>query len=214
MKLGQQAMEALRAQIDGALETGDELVVAGVAGIEGTQILIKNEREALLQYFSDGFLWNTARILEKCRVREISDILKGEIHARYDLGIGGTLSGMWKMAEASGTGLRADLRKIPIRQETIEICERLDVNPYKLLSEGAVLLGCSDGEKVVQEFLHQQIPAAVIGKAVSGNDRLLYSGELTRYLERPSQDELTRFAWGEAWKTSARISGNCAEQKG
>ena len=169
--------------------------------IEGTQILIEKEKEKLLEYFSDGFLWNTVRTLEKCRVPEmLSEPFKDEIHARYDLGTGGVLSGLWKMTEASGTGLRADLRAIPVRQETIEICERLDVNLYKLLSDGAVLLGCTDGAKVVQECLHQQIPAAVIGKAVEGNDRLLYSGGLTRYLERPSQDELTRFSWGEKWR--------------
>ena len=201
MKLGQQAMEALKSQIDGALEIGDDLVVAGVIAIEGTKILIEKDKEKLLEYFSDGFLWNTVRTLEKCRVPEmLSDPFKDEIHARYDLGTGGVLSGLWKMTEASGTGLRADLRAIPVRQETIEICERLDVNLYKLLSDGAVLLGCTDGAKVVQECLHQQIPAAVIGKAVEGNDRLLYSGGLTRYLERPSQDELTRFFWGEKWR--------------
>ena len=33
MKLGQQAMEALKAQIDGSLKQGDDLVVAGVIGI-------------------------------------------------------------------------------------------------------------------------------------------------------------------------------------
>ena len=201
MKLGQQAMEALKSQIDGTLELGDELVVAGVIAIEGTEILIEKEKEKLLEYFSDGFLWNTVRTLEKCRMPEtIQETFKDEIHARYGLGTGGVLSGLWKMTEVSGTGLRADLRTIPVRQETIEICERLDVNPYKLLSEGAVLLGCADGEKIVQECLRQQIPAAVIGRAVEGNDRLLYSGELTRYLERPSQDELTRFSWGEKWR--------------
>ena len=67
MKLGQQAMEALKSQIDGALELGDDLVVAGVIAIEGTQILIEKEKEKLLGYFSDGFLWNAARTLEKCR---------------------------------------------------------------------------------------------------------------------------------------------------
>ena len=68
MKLGQQAMEALKAQIDGSLKQGDDLVVAGVIGIRGTQFLMQKERETLLQYFSDGFLWSTARILEKCSV--------------------------------------------------------------------------------------------------------------------------------------------------
>ncbi len=201
MKLGQQAMEALKAQIDGSLKLGDDLVVAGVIGIEGTQILMKNERETLLQYFSDGFLWNTVRTLEKCRVSaDMLEKIRKESDAVYRLGTGGVLSGIWKMAEASGNGLRVDLRAIPVRQETIEICERLDVDPYKLLSEGAVLLGCADGQKIVQELSYLQVPAAVIGKAVAGNDRLLYSGELTRYLERPSQDELTRFVWGEEWR--------------
>ena len=78
MKLGQQAMEALKAQIDGSLKQGDDLVVAGVIGIRGTQLLMQKERETLLQYFSDGFLWSTARILEKCSVSaDISEIFKG-----------------------------------------------------------------------------------------------------------------------------------------
>ena len=51
--------------------------------------------------------------------------------ARYLMGEGGFLSALWKMAEASGAGLSADLRSVPIRQETIEICEIFDVNPYK-----------------------------------------------------------------------------------
>jgi len=105
MKLGQQAMEALKSQIDGALELGDDLVVAGVIAIEGTQILIEKEKEKLLGYFSDGFLWNAARTLEKCRVPEMaSESFREDIHARYDLGTGGVLSGLWKMTEASGSG--------------------------------------------------------------------------------------------------------------
>ena len=35
----------------------------------------------------------------------------------------GFLSALWKMAEASEVGLEADFRKVPIRQETIEVCE-------------------------------------------------------------------------------------------
>ena len=51
MKLGQQAMEALKSQIDGALELGDDLVDAGVIAIEGTQNLIEKEKEKLIGYF-------------------------------------------------------------------------------------------------------------------------------------------------------------------
>ena len=52
------------------------------------------------------------------------------------MGEGGFLSALWKMAEASQVGLEMDFSKVPIRQETIEICEIFDINPYKLNSEG------------------------------------------------------------------------------
>ena len=52
MKLGQQAMEALKAQIDGSLKQGDDLVVAGVIGIRGTQLLMrKRERNTASVFF-------------------------------------------------------------------------------------------------------------------------------------------------------------------
>ena len=49
------------------------------------------------------------------------------------------------MGQCSGVGLEIDLKKIPIRQETIEICEFFDLNPYKLLSGGSLLLAAADG---------------------------------------------------------------------
>lgn len=68
--------------------------------------------------------------------------------ALYVLGTGGVLAGLWKMAEAGETGIQADLRKIPVRQETIEICERFDLNPYRLFSEGALLIGTQNGRSL------------------------------------------------------------------
>ena len=95
------------------------------------------------------------------------------------------MSGLWKMAEASGVGMDVNLRRIPIRQETIEVCERLNVDPYKLEAKGSVLIGTVQGDALVRELEACGIHAVVIGHVDSGNDRLLRSGEITRYLERP-----------------------------
>ena len=100
------------------------------------------------------------------------------------------LSALWKMAEASEVGLEADFRKVPIRQETIEVCEIFDLNPYKLQADGAVLIGIRGGEALVQRLRNEGFMAEVIGQTNSGNDRLLYSGGSARYLERPAEDEL------------------------
>ena len=45
MKLGQQALEALQAEITGRIYPGDDLVVAGETGISGTLELICREWE-------------------------------------------------------------------------------------------------------------------------------------------------------------------------
>lgn len=213
MKLGQKAMEVLRAEVTGFLKEGDDLVIVGDIALTGTALIVQKEKEFLRQFFSEGFLWDAWRGPSLYGVSEsmVDSQNVMETDALYSLGTGGILAGLWKMAEASEIGLFADLRKIPIRQETIEICERFNLNPYKLLSERSILAGTIKGEELVQYYLEQGIPAAVIGKAVKGNDRILRSGENVRYLERPSQDEITKFAWGEKWKNSGRIPGKKKE---
>ena len=200
MKLGKKALEALQAEIDGILKPGDELIVAGAVAAEGTAWLTENRHEKLREFFAERFLedarrlpeiYGTGRLEENNKVWKMAE--KAGASARYLMGEGGFLAALWKMAEASGAGLEVDLRTVPIRQETIEICEIFDVNPYKLLSGGSILLGISGGDAFVQELRREGIMAAVIGQTNSGNDRLLYSGGNARYLERPAKDEINRF---------------------
>lgn len=47
----------------------------------------------------------------------------------YPLGEGGILKALWEIADRAGLGLSAELRKLPIRQETIEITELFDIVP-------------------------------------------------------------------------------------
>ena len=100
------------------------------------------------------------------------------------------LAGFWEMAEKSGTGLKVDLKLVPIRQETIEICEFFELNPYQLLSGGALLFATDDGERLVNELLEQGIYAACVGQLVSGNDRTITNLDETRFLEMPQADEI------------------------
>ena len=97
---------------------------------------------------------------------------------------------LMEMAEASGVGLDIDLKKIPIRQETIEICEVYDINPYLLISSGAMLIGTDHGSRLVEELTRAGIHASVIGYAVEGRDRIVRNGDEKRFLEPPKTDEL------------------------
>ena len=82
--------------------------------------------------------------------------------------------------------------EIPVRQETIEICEYFDLNPYYLISSGCMLMTGPDGYGLVRALKQEGIPAAVIGKVTEGKARIVRNqGEIT-YLERPKTDELYR----------------------
>ena len=100
------------------------------------------------------------------------------------------LDGAVWMAEASGVGLEIDLKKIPIRQETVEICNHLDLNPYELISGGSLLIAADDGYALAESLEKAGIPAAVVGRATAGNDRIVLNGEEKRFLGPVRTDEI------------------------
>lgn len=108
----------------------------------------------------------------------------------HDITEGGVFGALWEMAEGSGVGLDADLKAIPIRQETVEICEYFGLNPYQIMSSGSMMIATDDGHGLVMELQKAGIHAAVVGRATDGNDRVLRNGEDVRYLDRPQTDEL------------------------
>ena len=97
---------------------------------------------------------------------------------------------MWEMASGAGVGLNIDLKKLPVRQETIEICEYFTLNPYELLSGGCLIMAAPEGEKLVRDLAGADIPAVVVGRTTGGNDRVLYNGEEKRYLDMPKTDQI------------------------
>ena len=85
-----------------------------------------------------------------------------------------------------------ELKQIPVRQETIEICEFFSLNPYQLFSTDTLLAAVPDGARTVRELAAEHIPAAVIGRTTAGRERILRNGEEVRYLDKPQTDEWYR----------------------
>jgi len=123
-------------------------------------------------------------------IPEAAVAAKSGAGAMHDVSEGGVFGALWELAESAGVGLEIDLKKIPIRQETIEICEYFDLNPYKILSGGCLLIATEDGNGLVMELEKANIPAVVIGKATEGRDRVLINEDERRFLETTQTDEL------------------------
>ena len=123
-----------------------DLIVTKWIALEAAAILARDKREQLRERFPEALI-DTGRQfgdqVDTKRELEIARSVKGSY--TFPMGEGGIFTALWRLAEEAGAGLEADLRKIPIRQETVEICEYFDLNPYNALSGVPCLRLCRMG---------------------------------------------------------------------
>jgi hydrogenase maturation factor len=170
---------------------GMDIVVTKWIALEGTVILATEQEEKLRTRYSQPFLDKAKAYLSQLSVLpEAAVAARSGVSAMHNASQGGIFAALWEFSEASNVGLEIDLKKIPIRQETIEICEFFNINPYKLMSQGSMLMGSEDGNALVRALEAEGIPATVIGKATDSNDRVLVGEGERRFLETAQTDEL------------------------
>ena len=170
---------------------GMDVIVTGYVGLEGTAILANEKRAELETRFSKAFIDKSAAYIDHISTAmEAASAIGAGVAAIHDASQGGIFGALWDMAEASGIGLDIDLKKLPIRQDTIEISEFFDINPYKLLSGGSLIIIAADGTRVLRELEKTGKKAVIVGATTDSNDRVLISGEERRFLETAQTDEI------------------------
>ena len=170
-----------------------DIVMSKWIGLEGTCILAgEKEKELLTRY--PVRLVNAAKEQEKyLSVALEAEIALGQgVYAMHDLRYGGVFGALWELSQKTGMGFCVDLKRIPVKQETIEVCEFFGLNPYELLSGGALLMVTADGAGLTDALAEAGISSAVIGSMDCGNDKIVRNGEEIRYLGRPGQDEILK----------------------
>lgn len=173
------------------MKPGYEIVMTKYAGLEGSAIISSAKEEELKERYPSYIIDNAKAFIEEISVVEDSRIaMKNGAVFMHDVTEGGIFGALWEVAGAAKMGLKVDLKKIPIRQETVEICEYFDINPYMLISSGSMLIVTEDGNAMVDALMSAGINAAVVGRLMEGKDRIIVNGEEIRYLESPSCDEL------------------------
>lgn len=183
--------EAERAGCPQGIKENQDIVVSKWIGLEGTARLAGAYREELCGRYP-------VRMIEEamCFDRYLSVLPEAAIAGKsgvcgmHDVSRGGIFGALWEMASGAGVGLEIDMKKIPIRQETVEICEFLGRNPYELMSGGCLLMMTEDGNRLAAELQRQGVPAVIIGRTTGGRDRILFNEEEKRYLDMPKADQM------------------------
>lgn len=190
-------MRKIERENTGLLKPGQDLVVAGYAGLAGSALLVKEKDpyERLRVWFSEEWLDQAGEMELALDHGEIDWSAVGATDWEM-AGEGGILTAIWRLSGAYGTGVEFALRKIPVRQDTIEICERLELNPYRLYSHGCWLLSSKNGGRTVENLREKGIPAQVIGSVTKGIAREMIVENGRGFLERPQPDELEKILPG------------------
>lgn len=115
--------------------------------------------------------------------------------AMHDVAGGGLFTALWELGEKLGVGCRIDLNAIPIMQETIEVCEVFDINPYRLRGDGSLLIVTKDSKLLIEELAKENILGTVIGHTTECIDRVVIRDDETRFLEPANGDELNKVIW-------------------
>lgn len=184
-------LEAAERVSKGLPASGQAVVMTKWMGLEGTAVLAQEREAELLERYPFS-ITTAAKGFEKYLpvLPEAATALKSGATAMHDMRNGGVFGGLYELAGRLGVGLSIDLKKIPVKQETIEICEFFDLNPYGLLSGGSLLIVAEDGDGMVKALQEAGIPAAVIGRTTDNNDKVLHNGEEIRFLEPARPDEI------------------------
>lgn len=179
-----------------------DIVMTGFAGLRGSVTLACEKYDILRKRFPVSFLegakkqerliWQIpeAAPAGKSDDRSAYSFAEKGIAGMYLLSEGGVYAGLWNLGEAAGVGLKIDGKAIPIKQETVEICNFFDVNPYQMQSEGCALLLSENGGRLRMCLRDQGIFSEVIGITTGDNDRVILRGEEKQFLQKRYEDAM------------------------
>lgn len=164
-----------------------DIVIAGLAGEDGAvRVAEIKEQEIRGRFRADC----AERFFRRAGVLPDEELLrKAGAETVIPAEDGGVLAALYRIAAERKCGLRLRLRDIPVRQETVELCELYRLNPYRLRSRCMVILTPDGG--YTEEILRERgIPARAAGWLTDGLDKVIVDKEETEYLNRPEPDEL------------------------
>lgn len=182
----------------GGAKIGDHVIVTKGAAIEGTAILATELTEQLEKEVGSEIVRRAQRFIEKISIVKEALIAMdiGGVHAMHDVTEGGIAAGLQEIAWASRVGVIAHEEKIPINNETGQICRALGIDPIKTIGSGALIISAppEKAKNIIASLEKNGIPAAVVGEIVDENvgSYVLRKNGTKLSLTEPVKEELWR----------------------
>lgn len=191
-----EGMEEAKKRLRGKARPGDDIVMTGYAGLFGTAAAARRAERILCKKYNPDFIENAQSFFDIGNIKETAGVLNDfDVSAVHDVASSGIFGALWELSKASGHGFSIDLKKILLRQETVEICDFFDLNPYRLESGGSLLIAVSHGEQLVLALKKKGIAAAVIGEITADKNKTVVNDDESGCMEPPRGSELSKIEW-------------------
>lgn len=185
--------------LPGSAQSGDRLLLAGPAGVEGTALLALERETELTEVFGAEFVARCQRFLQDpglSIVRTTRSLIEADgVTALHDPTEGGVATGVREIALASGLGAVIDRDRIPLLPETRAIASHFSIDPLGMLSSGTVLAAVRPEavDAIVSRLGDAGVVGAVIGKLTvpAAGFRIIEGGRVSE-LPHVQTDEVTR----------------------
>ena len=179
-------------EIKGLNLEGYDIVMTKWMGISGTSIIATEKKDELMARLPEYYIDDAAGLGAFLSVKTEAETAVKDNHtvAMHDVAGGGLFAALWELCSHLKCGCRINLKDIPVRQETIEVSEVFDINPYRLRGDGSLLIVTDDGASLTQRLTDNGVLATVIGHTSQCIDRVILRDEEVRYLESIDTDEI------------------------
>lgn len=171
-------------------QAGDDVIMTKWAGLEGTSIIASDNEKELSGKLMPEEIEAAKSFIEHISVVE-EGVTAGEFGASsmHDITEGGVLGAAWEVAESSGKGIDIFIDEIPVREVTRKICSIYEIDPYRLISSGSMLITAKNGIELVRILGEKGIPGAIIGRITGAGKNIIRKGKILP-LSPPDVDEL------------------------
>lgn len=173
-----------------------DIVMVGYTGVLGTNLIVDAKKEQLIERFASSYIEGCRFSEEDNLIGPVVEVIKAVakdtgVAYIHDVSHGGVYGALWQLGVAMNLGLKVSHKSIPVKQETIEICNYYDINPYMLEGTGACLVVAQEGESLSNNLRQSGFAATVIGKTTKDKNRIVVINEdEKRFLAPVKGDEI------------------------
>lgn len=164
--------------IDGKILPSSKIIITKWVGIEATIIIARMYEKYLRNKFGIEFLNKCLELEKYLSVEKEAAICKNySVCKMHDITEGGVFGALGEIFSNIEFGMKIFSSQIPILPQTKILCSEFSLDPYKIISSGALLVFTNDEKKVINKLNNEGINAKIIGEITQENKICLCDGK-------------------------------------